>query len=230
VAVQRAETKDVVAGRDLWIGDLVRGTFDPLTTGEPFQQLPVWSHDGRYIICSTGRQAAAGIYAVPVAGGEKRLLLAGTVFPADVTPDGKWLIYMQRGETTRDDIWMLPLADGKAAGEPHVIINSPYEDVEPRVSPKGRWLAYTSDQSGINEIYVRSLAPDGRVGDATRVSNGGGLRPVWARDGRELYYLAPITGDSRMQFTALPVRTGGATFEFDAAVPRIGSRLPTRKA
>ena len=158
---------------------------------------------------------------MPVAGGEKRLLLAGTVFPADVTPNGKWLIYMQRGETTRNDIWMLPLADGQAAGEPHVIINSPYEDVEPRVSPNGRWLAYTSDQSSINEIYVRSLAPDGRVGDTTRVSNGGGLRPVWARDGRELYYLAPITGDLRMQFTSLPVRAGGAAVEFDAAVPRM---------
>jgi serine/threonine protein kinase len=221
VAVQRKETKDVVAGRDLWIGDLTRGTFERLTTGEPFQQLPVWSHDGRYIICSTGRQAAAGIYAVPIAGGEKTLLLAGTAFPADVTPDGKWLIYLQRGETTRNDIWMLPLADGKAAGNSHVVINSSYEDAEPRVSPNGRWLAYTSDESGISEIYVRSLASGGSVGEPTRVSNGGGWRPVWARDGRELYYLTPVTGDVRMQFTSLPVRTGGATFEFDAAVPRM---------
>ena len=221
VAVQRGEMKDVVAGRDIWIGDLARGTFDRLTTGEPFQQMPVWSSDGRYIICSIN-----GIYAVPVAGGEKTRLLAGTVFPADVSPDGKWLFYTQRGETTRNDIWSLPLANGKAAGEPHVIINSPYEDVEPRVSPNGRWLAYTSDQSGVNEIYVRSLSPDGRVGDATRVSNSGGLRPVWARDGRELYYLAPVTGDLRMQFMALPVRTGGATFEFDSAVPRMRISVP----
>ena len=226
VAVQRGETKDVVAGRDIWIGDLARGTFDRLTTGEPFQQLPVWSHDGRYIICSTGRQAGAGIYAVPVAGGEKTMLLTGAVFPADVTPDGRWLIYTKRGDATRNDIWMLPLANAKAAGGPHVIINSPYEDVEPRVSPNGRWLAYASDQSGINEIYVRSLSLDGRVGDPTRVSNGGGLRPVWARDGRELYYLAPIANDLRMQFMAVPVRIGGATFEFDAALPRMRISTP----
>ena len=216
VVVQRGEMKDGVNGRDLWIGDLTRGTFDRVTTGAPFQQLPVWSHDGRDIICSAG-----GIYAVPVAGGDRTLLLAGTAFPGDVTPNGKWLIYMQRGETTRNDIWMLPLADGKAAGKPHVIINSPYEDAEPRVSPNGRWLAYMSDRSGLSEIYVRSLAPDGRVGEATQLSNGGGMLPVWARDGRELYYLAPITGDSRLQVEALPVRTGGATFEFDAVEPRM---------
>jgi Tol biopolymer transport system component len=226
VVVQRGETKDVVAGRDFWIGDLARGTFDRLITDEPFQQLPVWSNDGRSIICATGREAAAGIYAVPVAGGKKTLLLAGTVFPADVSPDGKWLFYTRRGEATRNDIWMLPLANGKAAGEPHVIINSPYEDGEPRVSPNGRWLAYMSDQSGINEIYVRSLLPDGRVGDPKRVSNGGGLRPVWARDGRELYYVAPIAGDRRMQFTALPVRTEGATFEFGAPMLRMKVSIP----
>ena len=115
-AVQRAEAKNIVSGRDLWIGDLARGgTFDRLTTNENFQQLPVWSYDSREIICSTNRQGGVGgIYSVLINGGEKTLLIAGTLFPSDVTPDGKWLIYSQRGETTRNDIWMLPLADGRA--------------------------------------------------------------------------------------------------------------------
>ena len=227
-AVQRAEAKNVVSGRDLWIGDLARGgTFDRLTTNENFQQLPVWSYDSREIICSTNRQGGAGgIYSVLINGGEKTLLIAGTLFPSDVTPDGKWLIYAQRGETTRNDIWMLPLADGRAGGDPHVVVNSPGDDVHARVSPNGRWMAYSSDVSGVNEIYVRSLTPAGQAGEPIRVSSGGGSRPVWARDGRELYYTTAIAGDLRVQMMAVPVRTGGTAFEFDAAVPRFKVAIP----
>ena len=227
VVVQRAEARNVVSGRDLWIGDLARGTFDRLTASENFQQLPVWSYDSREIFCVTNRQGGVGgIYSVPINGGEKTLLLAGTLFPSDVTPDGKWLVYMQRGGTTRNDIWVLPLADGRAGGDPHVVVNSPYEDVHARVSPNGRWMAYSSDVSGVNEIYVRSLTPAGQVGEPIRVSTGGGSRPAWARDGRELYYTAPISGDVRVEMVAVPVRTGGAAFEFDAAVPRFKVAIP----
>ena len=192
-----------------------------------FQQLPVWSYDSREIFCVTNRQGGVGgIYSVPINGGEKTLLLAGTLFPSDVTPDGKWLVYMQRGGTTRNDIWMLPLADGRAGGDPHVVVNSPYDDVHARVSPNGRWMAYSSDVSGVNEIYVRSLTPAGQVGEPIRVSTGGGSRPAWARDGRELYYTAPISGDVRVEMMAVPVRTGGVAFEFDAAVPRFKVAIP----
>ena len=168
----------------------------------------MWSYDSREIICVTNRQGGVGgIYSVSIDGGEKALLLAGTLFPSDVTPDGKWLVYMQRGGTTRNDIWMLPLADGRAGGDPHVVVNSPYDDVHARVSPNGRWMAYSSDVSGVNEIYVRSLTPAGQVGEPIRVSTGGGSRPTWARDGRELYYTAPISGDVRVEMVAVPVRT-----------------------
>ena len=87
-------------------------------------------------------------------------------------------------------------------------------------------MAHSSDISGVNEIYVRSLTPAGQVGEPIRVSTGGGSRPVWARDGRELYYTAAISGDVRVEMVAVPVRTGGAGFEFDAAVPRFKVAIP----
>jgi Tol biopolymer transport system component len=226
VAVQRAEARNTVSGRDLWVGDLARGIFDRLTTGENFQQLPIWSSDSREIICSTNGKGGGGLYSVSINGGEKALLVAGTLFPSDVTSDGKWLIYTQRGETTRQDIWMLPLADGRAAGAPHVVVNSPYDDVHARVSPNGRWMVYSSDVSGVNEIYVRSLTPAGLAGEPIRVSTGGGSRPTWSRDGRELYYTMSISGDIRVEMVAVPVRIGGAAFEFDAAMPRFKVAIP----
>jgi hypothetical protein len=87
-------------------------------------------------------------------------------------------------------------------------------------------MAYSSDVSSLNEIYVRSMTSGGQVGEAIRVSTGGGSRPVWARDGSELYYTAPIAGDVRVAMMAVPVRTGGAAFEFDAAQPRFKVAIP----
>jgi Tol biopolymer transport system component len=217
VVVQRLEAKDQL--RSLWIGDLARGTFDRLTSGSVFHQAPIWTGDGRSIIASTARDSGPGIYLMPLDGGDDRRLIEGTVFSQDASLDGKWLVYTHRGETTRVDLWVLPLADGRAGGEPHPIVQSPFDDLHPKMSPDGRWIAYTSDATGANEVYVRAVTAAGKAGDAMRVSTSGGEQPVWARDGRELYFVNASRGAALAQIMTVPVRAAGTRFEAGAASP-----------
>jgi Tol biopolymer transport system component len=219
VVVERLAEKD--ATRSLWLSDPGRSTFDRLTLGSVFHQLPIWSSDGRSIISSGARTAGGGggISVVPIGVGEERELVSGTLFPQDATPDGKWLIYAQRGETTRLDLWRLPLAHGKAAGEASVIANSPFEETQARVSANSQWIAYVSDTTGVNEVYVRSLDAGGEVGDAKRVTDGGGVQPVWSRDGRTLFYMNTTNGYRTAQLMKVAVTTNGTAITFGTPAP-----------
>jgi eukaryotic-like serine/threonine-protein kinase len=90
--------------------------------------------------------------------------------------------------------------------------NSPFDEQSPQLSPDGRWLAYSSDDTGNYEIYVQSFSADGKLGaDKKRVSTSGGKFPVWRRDGSELFFVA---ADGQMMSSA--VKTGGTEFEFSA--------------
>jgi Tol biopolymer transport system component len=228
VAVQRFDPKE--QNQDLWIGDLARGSFDRFTTNPAQEQMPLWTPDGRTLLTTTWRNAnVGGIYALPIAGGEDRLLVKGTVFPSDVSPDGKWLVFLQRGDATRTDIAVLPLSGGRAAGEPHAIVNSAANEQDATLSPDGKWLAYESDLTGEYEIYVRSFAANGTVGDAVRVTTGGANQPAWSRDGRELYYIDSSAGNASARMMAVPVTAAAGALKFGAPVLRFkASMLPTR--
>jgi len=94
------------------------------------------------------------------------------------------VLYHVRTSKTGADLWALPL-DG---GEPSAILVTPFDEVGGQFSPDGRWVAYTSNASGRNEIYVR---PFPGSGEAVQVSASGGSQPRWRRDGHELFYVAP---------------------------------------
>jgi Tol biopolymer transport system component len=228
VAVQQFDPKE--QNQDLWIGDLASGSFDRFTTNPAQEQMPVWTPDGRSLITATSRGANVnGAWALTIAGGEEQLLLKGTIFPSDVSPDGKWLVFLQRGEATRSDIGILPLSGGRAAGEPRAIVNSAANEVDATLSPDGKWLAYESDLRGEDEVYVRSFAPDGTVSEATLVTNTGGEQPAWSRDGRELYYIDSSAGYASARIMAVPVTTTGGAFRFGAAMLRLrASVFPIR--
>jgi serine/threonine protein kinase/Tol biopolymer transport system component len=168
-------------GGDLWIGNVERGTIDRFTTTPDLEQLPIWSLDGRFLVCSTSRNQVAGIHRLAVSDGTASLLVRGTVFPSDLSADGKWLFFSQRGESTRGDIWMQAL-DAKAekpgtAASPRVAIQTTADESYPQVSPDSRWIAYNSDLSGDYEVYVRQVKDDGSFSEAERVSIGGGAMP-----------------------------------------------------
>ena len=217
VLVQRFDPQS--QNQDLWTGDLARGTFDRLTTNPALEQLAFWAPDGRSVICTTSRNGIGGIYRITASGGAEHLLIKGTNFPSDMTPDGARLLYLHRGVNTRSDIWTVALSgSGLPAGEPKTLFTSENDEQHPHVSPDGRWVTYMSDVTGVVEVYVRRLRADGTVGDGTRVSSGGGTQPRWSADGRELFYLRAPHGPFRAEMMAVSVRTAGETFEFDAAV------------
>ena len=105
------------------------------------------------------------------------------VFPDDWSRDGRWLLYVVASERAFD-VWALDVMQQKA--EP--VLQSAANEVQPRLSPDGKWLAYASDETGRWEIWVRGFgATQGRW----VISSSGGTQPVWRGDGRELFYLAP---------------------------------------
>jgi dipeptidyl aminopeptidase/acylaminoacyl peptidase len=104
------------------------------------------------------------------------------------------------------DLWIFPLTGG---GKATPFLETPFSESEARFAPDGRWLTYTSDESGRREVYVTSFP--GREGK-WQISNGGGAAPRWRRDGREIFYVAP---DRRIH--SVEVRPGEA---FEAGAPR----------
>jgi len=153
-------------------------------------QNPVWSPDGRYIAFNS----SGGIYRKLANGaGVPELLVAGQVLmaPKSWSPDGRFLMYVQLNPGTAADLMAIPV-DGER--KPFVVVQSPANEDQGQFSPDGRWVAYTSNESGPSEIYVVPFPPSAS-GGRWLVSKGGGVMPRWRRDGKELFYISP---DSQM--------------------------------
>ena len=178
------------AGGDIWVYDLDQETFSRLTFAGSENMHPFWRPDGSEVGFSSVRDGLMSLYSRPVdLSGEARLLLADPddgLYEARWTPDGRWLVYRRGSRLAAggvDLFYSAPHADSTAV----VILDTPAEELNPSLSPDGRWLAYTSDESGETEVYVRPFpGPGGR----SQVSTEGGRNPMWAHNGREIFYLA----------------------------------------
>jgi Tol biopolymer transport system component len=178
------------ANRDIWDYEWQRDTMTRLTFGGQNADT-VWSPDGRYLVfASTG-----GIFWTRADGAGKRQPLMQSTRPAapySFTPDGKRLAFSQyKASELGSDLWTAPVeqdAAGLRLGKPEIFLQTPFRETTPAFSPDGHWLAYGSDESGNSEVYVRAF-PD--RGGRWQISNGGGSRPLWSRNGRELIFQAP---------------------------------------
>jgi serine/threonine-protein kinase len=197
---------------DILVWDLERKTLTPLTLDPGEDQHPLWTQDGRRIIFSSNRGGATNLWWQAADGtGEADQLTTsnGPKFASGITPDGTDTVFFGNpGGTTGRDLYRLAL-DGTRKVTP--LLQTKFDEREGTVSPDGRWLAYESNMTGSSEIYVR---PFPSVGDGQwRVSTAGGSRALWARDGKELFYLG-IDGS----LFRVPVETKGATFDNGAPV------------
>jgi serine/threonine-protein kinase len=175
-------------GRDVWVvgladGGVSRATFD--RDGHD----ATWMPDGRSITYISAKSGTIGIYRTRPgqAEGVDSLLSSATLaYTGHWLPDSSALITVANSlrPGSRGDIAIV-LNAGRGPIEP--LVATRFEDVNPAVSPDGRWLAFTSNQSGHNEVYLRALLGDG---DQMQVSVSGGGEPVWNRNGRELFYRA----------------------------------------
>jgi hypothetical protein len=190
---------------DIWLMDLQRGGQTRFTFGPEDNKLAVWSPDGTRIAYSANRQSRYKLYVQSASGsGAAESLIESDAdeYPTDWSRDGRYIALTfsdWKGQTT-DRIWVLPLFGDR---KPFPYLESPFNKAGAVFSPDGRWLAYTSDESGSREVY---LSPFPNGGGKWPVSRGGGDQPEWNRDGNTLYYVAP--GGKMM---AASVKENGAT-------------------
>ena len=165
-----------------------RGTRTLMTLGNSAGASPAWSPDGRQIYFTSTANGPQDIYvrAADGSGEEKEVLKFnkdqfGALF-LTVSPDGKFLAYESIDRATGGDIYTWAIGGN---GKPQPFLHSVANETGPAFSPDGKWLAYESDGSGRKEVYITPF-PDG--GAQYQVSTSGGERPVWRRDGKEIYY------------------------------------------
>ncbi len=204
----------VTLGREgrLWVYDLGSGTNTPLTD-EGRANYPIWSPDGKRIIFSWHKSLADNLFCLPYdgSGPMERLTTSEPMQTAgSMSPDGKTLALMEITSDTGGDILMLDVPSGRITP----FLNSPADwEVYPEFSPDGRWLAYQSHESGRDEIWVREFPGPGAK---HVVSAEGGAMPLWARDGKQLFWVW------EEQVWAADVRTDG---RFAAGKPRVLFRM-----
>jgi serine/threonine protein kinase len=196
---------------NLWLLDLSRGTSKRFTSAVGSNNYPVWSPDGSRVVFASSRgggTAALDLYQKLASGAKDEDVLlrsSETKIPTSWSRDGRFLLYTVADQKTRNDIWVLAMEGNHRRTR---LLGTEFSESQAQFSPDSRWIAYTSDASGRNEIYVRAF-PDAKEDFA--VSKGGGSSPQWGDDGQELYY---ISSDGKV--TAVEVGTGGS---FQAGIP-----------
>jgi len=168
---------------DIWVYDLEREVSTRLTFDEGSDTEQIWSPDGRELIFSSTRDGADSLYRKPADGSGEEVQIGKIATPmwaSSWSPDGRQVLYTTTSPNF--DVGVLTLGDDPS---PAMVVNSSFGETDAVLSPDGRWVAYTSNESGRGEIYVRPF-PSG--GGRWQISDAGGGYPRWSGDGRELYY------------------------------------------
>ena len=183
LAVQRI----VPDANDIWTIDLARGVPSRFTFSPDVDDDPVWSPDGKAIAFSSVREAIPGIDQKLVSGtGNAELLFTNdrSIHPTSWSPDGRSLLFEQTDAVSASDLWVLSM---QGDVKPQAYLATPFSESDGHFSRDGKWVAYTSDESGRPEVYVQRF-PDAR--DKVQISTRGGVSPRWGADGHELYFLS----------------------------------------
>jgi Tol biopolymer transport system component len=203
--------------RNVWLADLHRGSITRVTD-DGRSEGPIWTPDGKRIVFGSftsaqGNRADIVSKAADGAGPTERLSShLDAVYVHSWTPDGTALAFTEARPETGSDIWVLPLKSGRP---PEAIIATRFPENQPEFSPDGRWLAHTSNQSGQQEVFVRSY-PD--AGTLLPISTGGANSPAWSRDGRELFFTTLPAPDGTIKMMVVSVTTAPT---FTAGAPRV---------
>ena len=172
--------------KEIWTGDLQRGTLSRIASDGAINSSPIWTPDGRRITFSSTRdQPRQNLYwaAADGSGTAERLTTSDfSQVTQDWSPDGTTLVFYERRPATGIDLWALTL---DAARTTRPLLATPADEHAARFSPDGRYLAYSSDRSGRLEVYAQPFPGPGEV---RQLSTDGGTEPVWARHGRELFF------------------------------------------
>jgi dipeptidyl aminopeptidase/acylaminoacyl peptidase len=191
--------------RDIWVLDLARGVSSRFTFDKADDFNPVWSPDGSRIAFTSTRKGRRDIYwkAAGGAGADEPVLeTEGAKSLEDWSPDGKLLLF---NLDTRE----IHAVQANGDRKPYPVLKAPFVQVQGHLSPDGRWIAYSSAESGRREVFVQNFPP---AGGKWQISTTGGEEPAWRRDGKELFFL------NGTKLNAVDVKANGSAFE--AGIPK----------
>jgi eukaryotic-like serine/threonine-protein kinase len=217
VAFERADPQNF-SNRNIWIYEFARGVTTRFTFASGWDANPIWSPDGSRIAFGGLRTGIFDIYqkASNLAGEDELVFRSGAQkLPSSWSPDGRFLLFYSPVGVTH--VWVLPLDGAAANRKPFPFEQSEYSQAWGRFSPDGHWIAYQSNESGKDEVYVRpfgaaSAAAGTPIAGKWMVSKDGGGVPLWRHDGKELFYLSP-----NGMAMAVDVSTTGV---FQAGIPK----------
>jgi hypothetical protein len=204
------------AGADVWQMEIARGIPTRVTFSGGFD--PLWSPESQRIAYWKGGPPNLFAHTTNGTGDEERLIEShDSLTTQDWSSDGRFLLYLVNSNDlsskTRFDLWVLPMTGNR---QPVPYLSTPFQEGHGQFSPDGKWVAYTSDESGANEVYVRSF-PAG--GAKRRVSSKGGGWVRWRRDGREMFYIA---ADRKLMSVAVQAISGS----LDLGTPQVLFTIP----
>ena len=197
---------------DIWVWDLVRADLKRLTFDPGVDTFPVWTPDSHRIVFSSQSGGTLNVWwksANETGPAEQLTTSANNQWPTSVSSDGKQIVLTELTPTTGRDLMLLTL-DGSRRVTP--LLQTPFDELRGIISPDGHWLAYESNSSGQFEIWVRPF-PATSVAQY-QISTSGGTRPVWAHNGRELFFLGvdgtlmgvPVEATATMWDAGTPIK------------------------
>ena len=197
----------VVIDNVSWFLDLRRNILEKV--GHESLSIVLLSPDGAQAVVHSGDAMAMNLFLISMNSDSVREQLTFGKFTQIATswsPDGKFLVYVGMSAETRGDIWLLPMEGDR---EPRLFRGTEFAETQAPVSPHGAWIAFRSDHSGRNEIYVEPFPHGGPI---IQISSQGGTEPVWSKDGRELFYR------NREEMMVVAIKTEP---EFEPGKPRL---------
>ncbi|MBS4027914.1 MAG: protein kinase, partial [Ignavibacteriales bacterium] len=200
---------------DVWIYEIQRGLKTRFTFDAAAETNPVWSSDGNQIVFLSTRKGNGDLYIKSSSGAtsEEILLESGDgKSPSDWSSDGKFIAYnVNGGSKTQTDIWVLSLNSDSGKQKATPFLQTEFNEGEARFSPDGKWIVYSSNESGQAEVYLR---PYPGPGGNRQVSTAGGYTPSWRNDGKEIYY---INIDRKLMSAEIAMK--GSTVEVSSVNP-----------
>jgi hypothetical protein len=191
---------------DFHVYDFDRAVMTKMTTdGESHD--PVWSPDGTRLAFRSWQHGGMTMWWMPAdrSAASERLTVGTRQSPVSFSPDGKFLAFDEKNENTSDDVRVVAVQDKSV----RPVADTRFAEGSAKFSPDGRWIAYSSDESGRPQVYVQAFPGPG---PKIQISNDGGTDPVWQRSGGELYYRT-LTGMMAVTVATAP--------KFRASTPRV---------
>jgi Tol biopolymer transport system component len=173
--------------RDIWIYDAKSGDRTRFTSEPTDENWLVWSGDGRRVVLNSFTREHLDLFEAPSSGSPRTVLLSDGVakWPVSWSRDGRYLLYVTNSQSTSNDIWVLPLTGDRT---PYPYLRTEASENWAAFSPDGKFVAFSSTDSGRIEVYVSPFPSNGK---RWRISADGGSQARWRRDGTEIFYAAP---------------------------------------